>query len=345
MNQNNHTNQFEEREIKEEVFLCNKNGLLNWDSVGWSRNPLQVSNLSGNWLRKKKWNYWCVVGKDYMFSITLTDLDYSGMVFAYYLNYKTKEFFEDSILISFGLNLKMGERVGDDAVYKSKKCTVEMLPKNGYTELKIDWKDFIGKPLKSELKVHNPKNHETLNVVVPWSDSQFQFTSKHHTLPTEGYFIHGEKKIQFRKDETLGCLDFGRGIWPRSISWNWGGVSGMSDNALIGLNLGAKWTDNTGISENSICLDGKLEKIKEPLQFTYNTKNFMEPWKIQSTIYKNVDLVFTPFYERVAVSNFLIIQSEVHQLFGHYKGRINFQGREYYLENLTGWAEEHFAKW
>jgi len=336
---------FENREIKEPVLLCKEDGTLNWNAVGWSRKPLQIGNLSGSWPRKKKWNYWCITGKDYMFSITLTDLDYAGMIFAYYLNYETKEFIEDSILLPFGAKLRMGQKVGDDAVYESEKCSVRMISKEGFTELEVDWKDFKGKPLVSKIKVHYPKDQETLSVVVPWNNTQFQFTSKHHSLPSEGYFIHGEIKVNFQKEVTFGCLDFGRGIWPRKISWNWGGVSGMSDNALVGLNLGAKWTDRTGISENSICLNGKLEKIKEPLRFIYDTKNFMKPWQIQSTFSDKVDLIFTPFYERIAVSDFFVIQSEVHQMFGRYTGRVRFGGKDYFLKNLIGWAEDHQAKW
>lgn len=337
--------QFENRELTEKVFLCKEDGTLNPESIGWSRHPLQVANLSGNWPVKKRWNYWCITGPDFMFSITLTDLDYAGMIFAYFLDYKTKEFTEDSILIPFGKNIQLGENVSDDAFFKSEKCSVVMKNRNGTTELEIEWKDFKGKKLSSKIKIYYPNNHETLSVVVPWDKSRFQFTSKHNSLPAEGNFSIGERNFNFNKEESFGCLDFGRGIWPRKIAWNWGSFSGKSGKDMIGLNLGGRWTDGSGISENAICVNSKLNKIREPVKFVYDKGDFMKPWRIKSTISDTVDIVFTPFYERVAISDFFIIQSEVHQMFGKYSGKVRFDGRIFHLKDLTGWAEDHEAKW
>jgi len=55
--------QYYEREIKEPVLLCDLAGKLNPEAIGWSRYPLHIYNLSGSWLRKKKWNYWCITSK------------------------------------------------------------------------------------------------------------------------------------------------------------------------------------------------------------------------------------------------------------------------------------------
>ena len=38
----------------------------------------------------------------------------------------------------------------------------------------------------------------------------------------------------------------------------------------VGLNMGAKWTDGTGMNENGILLNGCLHKIHEDIVFEYD---------------------------------------------------------------------------
>ena len=59
--------QHAEREITEPVTLCVEKGLLNPEAIGFSRQPFIQSNLTGHFMRKKKWNYWCVYGEDLLF--------------------------------------------------------------------------------------------------------------------------------------------------------------------------------------------------------------------------------------------------------------------------------------
>ena len=44
-----------EPEIIEPVNLCDPEGNLNPEAVGWSRHPLHHCNLRGHWPRKKRW--------------------------------------------------------------------------------------------------------------------------------------------------------------------------------------------------------------------------------------------------------------------------------------------------
>ena len=61
---------------------------------------------------------------------------------------------------------------------------------------------------------------------------------------------------------------------------------------------------------------------------------------------ERVDLVFTPFVERVAETKLVVIQSEVHQMFGHYAGSVLADdGESVQIDGIIGWAEEHHARW
>ncbi len=333
-----------EPELNEPVSLCLPGGRLNRGAVGWSRHPLHNCNLSGSPLRKKRWNYWAITTDQFLFSVTLSDIDYLGLAFTYFLDFSTKEFYELTVTRLLGRGIELGNFVSDDACFDDHRLKVDLKNKKTTTSIQVESPNFKGENLSADLSVFTPPGHETLNVTIPWSDRRFQFTSKQNTLPVEGTVQVGEKT--YRADGGYACLDFGRGIWPFSSFWNWASASGTTDNHTIGLNFGAGWTDGTGMNENGICIDGVLSKISEVLEFIYNPADYFKPWKIQTPLSDRVAVTFTPFYERVAKTDALILKSEVHQLIGHFSGKVkDAAGKTYIFNNLIGWAEDHYAKW
>lgn len=335
---------YSEPELTEATDLCLPDGSLNRKAVGWSRRPLHNCNLSGSPLRKKRWNYWCVTTDNFLFSATLSDIDYLGLAFIYFLDFKTKQFHELTVDRLLGKGCNLGNFVTNNVYFEDAKLMLSFINGKEYTEIKVKCPDFGGQTLTANLLVTSNTNHETLNVVIPWSDKRFQFTSKQNTMPTKGSITIGEKK--YSADKGFACLDFGRGKWPFSSFWNWAASSGISNGHTIGLNFGAGWTDGTGMNENGICIDGVLSKISEDITFDYNQADYMKPWKIKTTLSKLVDLQFTPFFERVAKTNALFLGSEVHQMIGHFKGAVTDSGGKVYeFDNLIGWAEDHHARW
>ncbi len=338
---------YDEPELTKPVELCDQRGKLNPEAIGWSRQPLHFCNLHGHWPRKKRWNYWAIVSSTHLFSVTLSNIDYLGLPFIYLLDFKTKAFFEKTLLKPLGIGCHLPPEVSGDIFFEDPAMSIAMVNTNGDTRLTVACPNFYGKPLQAEFLVHKPTGHETLNVVIPWSDKRFQFTSKQNTLPTEGILEWGDQKIQFGLDDTFACLDLGRGIWPFSCFWNWSSFSTRLPNGtLVGVNLGAGWTDGTGMNENALCVDGKLTKISEDIIFNYDSKNFMSPWRLYTTATDRVDLEFIPFYERVAKTDALVIGSEVHQMMGTFQGRLKpDKGEPLYIEQAIGWAEDHQACW
>jgi hypothetical protein len=184
-----------------------------------------------------------------------------------------------------------------------------------------------------------------LNVVIPWSDAQFQFTSKQNTLPATGSVSVGDRAYQFAAP-SFACLDYGRGVWPEETQWNWGAASGVQSGRAVGLNLGGRWTDGTGMTENAICVDGRLTKVSEDLAFEYDRADVMKRWHIRTTVSDRIDMTFTPEYERVSKGGDGSYFSEVHQVFGIYDGRIAANdGLPIELNALFGWIEDHTARW
>jgi hypothetical protein len=147
-------------------------------------------------------------------------------------------------------------------------------------------------------------------------------------------------------EQAFGCLDFGRGVWPADCAWNWASASGLQDGHVLGLQLGGLWTDGTGMTENALCVDGRLHKLHEDVVFTYDRRDFMAPWTIRTPASDRVDLTFAPFFERTNRVELGIARSEVHQMFGRFSGAVvTGDGTRIRIVDMVGWAEEHRARW
>lgn len=338
--------QHAEKEILQPTLLCDKKGNLNPAAIGFARKPLINSNLSGHLMRKKKWNYWCVYGDEILFSATISHLDYAAVCFVYFLEYETQRYFEKTITIPFGGKLKMPTQVLESVSFKNSEMIIDLLYIQNETHLSVSIPNFDGDVLRAKLIIQHPPADETLNVVIPWNRKTFQFTGKHHILPTSGVVTIGTRRFNFSAEENFAVLDYGRGVWPREALWNWGMASQRVRGRRIGLNLGGKWTDGTGMTENAVFVDGKMTKIHEDLLFQYDSEDYMQRWKVKTKFSNQVSLTFSPFFERIAQTNAKLVKSEVHQLFGYYDGSILLDnGETLVIQQMLGCIEEHRAKW
>lgn len=336
------------REITKQTNLCTETGQLNPDSVGWSRYPLITSNVSGSFLRKKKWNYWCVTSPDLLFSATISHIDYAAVLFVYVLDFHTLKFHEKTVLLPFARSIHMPMEVHSSLKYEGKELSIIFEEQGEHTHIQVECPNFSGKgkSLSAEVTLKRPPQYESLNVVVPWSDTRFQFTSKQPAIPAEGIITWENQTYICNEQDAFGCLDFGRGIWRYHSTWNWASGSGVVDGKIIGLNFGGQWTDGTGQNENGILIDGTLHKIHEDIQWKYDKQDYMQPWELTSANSDQVSLTFTPFYERIAATKAVIIQSEVHQMIGRFKGYVtSSDGERINIDSMLGWAEDHMAKW
>jgi len=339
---------YSEVELYEKQLLCTEDGQLNRKSIGWSRIPLHTCNLKWNWRRPKRWNYWCITCKDFLLALGVSDRGFTAVGSLFFLEYEKKHTISKVGQKILNKNITMPDNVYSSVSFEHKDINIffkQVKEKRGLI-IEAESKDGNGKTLKAKIYIEQPESQETLNVVIPWSNKKFQFTSKQECLPGYGEFSIGKDSYIFEKGSTFATHDFGRGFWPRKTTWNWGAASGYQKNYLIGLNLGGKWTDGTGYNENGYFIDGKLYKISEDLDWEYDRNNFMIPWVIKTSCSDNIYLTFKPFFERSSSTNWILYKRSVHQIFGHYKGYItNSNGEKVQIKDLMGWAEELTAVW
>jgi len=336
---------YHEPELTAPVPLCGPNGRLNRGAVGWSRHPLHTCNLPPSLARKKKWNYWAVTSNDLLFSATIADVDRLQLGGAYIYHRRTQRHIDKSVVVA-PHTIAVPETVAGDMIIEHPAMRVALTDEGSGTRIRVAAADFGGMRLEADILIQRPAGHETLNVVIPWSDEQFQFTSKQNTLPASGFVQLGDERLEFAPP-AFGILDYGRGVWPEHTIWNWGAASGVQGGRTVGLNLGGQWTDGTGMNENGVCVDGRLTKISEDLVFDYDRAAMIKPWRVRTAATDRIDLRFEPEFERFTESGRRDSYfTRAHQMFGCYSGRITPDGgAPIELRGLFGWIEEHEARW
>ena len=145
--------------------------------------------------------------------------------------------------------------------------------------------------------------------------------------------------------DAWGVLDVGRGRWPHEITWNWGGGAGRSDGHVIGLQVGAKWTEGTGFTENGLIVDGRLTKLGRELDWTYDWDDPLQPWRITDPG-GQLDAVLTPRFDKHTDVGDADLGSQVHQVFGTWSGHlVTDDGVRIDFDGLLGFAEEARQRW
>jgi hypothetical protein len=199
--------------------------------------------------------------------------------------------------------------------------------------------------LAADIRVTRPAGHESLGVVVPWTERRFQYTVKENTLPATGEVRLADRTLEFGPG-SWATLDHGRGKWPHAITWNWGSGSGIVDGNTVGIQVGGAWTDGTGSTENALTLNGRIHYIGDDLAWEYSRDNWMHPWRIHDPMSGRVDLTFAPRHVRAESTSLGVLSNHTHQAFGTWAGSmVTDDGVTVRCDGIRGWAEEVRNRW
>ena len=322
-------------EITAPVDLCDSRGRLAAAAVGWSRTPLHRPNLRG-WGRTKRWEYWGLVTDTHVVGLTISSLDYAGVEALYVLDRRTgrEHVHEATVPLARGVELAPRSGVGRSRV-DAGGVTIELADEPAGTRITAHASGVV-----VDAFAGRPPGHESLGVVVPWSHRLFQYTVKDVARP-----LSGSLTLDGTAYDASGwaVLDHGRGRWPYSLTWNWAAGSGLVDGEVRGIQLGGRWTEGTGSTENALLVGTRLHKLHDEVTWDYDREDWLRPWRIHGD---RLDVTFTPFHERVARTNLLLVASETHQCFGHFTGwATDDAGERVGLDGLVGWAEEARNRW
>lgn len=343
-----------EREITEPVDLAQADGrTLCPEARGWSRRPLHRANLRGGWGRTKRWDYWAILAGDLVVSAVYADIDYLGLADVWWADLAKGRQGGRGILAPFGRGMRLPELPGSAPLRVERRhFQLEMRDEaDGTTRLRAAWRERDGRPGALDATIELPPGHESLNVVIPWSERRFQYTSKHQARPASGTLAVGERRWSFGRarggEEAWGVLDVGRGRWPYRTRWNWGGGAGRAgrDGPVVGLQLGGRWTEGTGFTENGVLIDGRLTKLGRELRWEYDWEAPLRPWRVEDPDGR-LRLELRPRHDKHSRIELGVLGTETHQVFGTWSG--SFQpdhGAPIVFEGLQGFAEESRSRW
>lgn len=337
-----------ENELTSEIDLCTPDGRrLNRAALGWSRRPLHRANLDGCFGINKRWDYWAILAGDVVVSWVYSNVDYIGLADVWWADLTTSE--------SGGHGV--GARNGEGFVLPELPCTAPLLiDRDGLdlaivddkagTRITATWTERDGRAGSLDVTVDLPDGHESLNVVIPWSDDTFNFTSKHQARPARGELVVGERRVAIgADDDAWGVLDVGRGRWPAQVTWNWGGGAGRVGDHVVGIQIGAKWTEGTGFTENGLIVDGRLHKLGRELDWAYDWDQTMKPWRVTDPG-GQLDITLTPRFDKHSRAVGRKRGSETHQVFGTWSGSLRTDdGVHLDFDGLHGFAEEARQDW
>jgi len=330
--------------------------------VGWARQQVLDCNLEAarfyrlrplQRFRVKRWDYYAVFSPRRFFSATIADLGYAGNIFVYTLDFETGALHEEGLVIPLarGVSLPRNSTSGDSH-FADKNARLDFSLFPDHRHISVEWPSFDGgKGIAAEIDLALPEGYESMTIVIPIGGQRFYYNRKINCLPASGRVHYGDIQEELQPDQSLGSLDWGRGVWEYRSFWNWASASGyLPDGRTIGLNLGCGFGDLSKAGENAIIIENRVHKL-EKVSFEYQSGDYMQPWRFREVRSEEpsedrLNLTFTPFKDRAAQTNLGVIFSQVHQMFGRYNGQvISDSGERIQIENLIGFAEEHQARW
>lgn len=334
-----------EREITERVSLTTASGGLNADAIGWSRMPLHDTSgipVPGRWGRNKRWEYWNVITPTHILALTVSCVDYMSLHSVWVLDRATGQAIDTTVISPGGRSATLPASLGDGpARARTRRIHLDIDEIGAATMLR-----GTAPRVSFEVRAARPAGHEALGVVVPWRRADgirhFQYTVKDVARPATGWL-----RVRGTTHEipagSWAVLDHGRGRWPYRVHWNWAAGSGVVDGRVIGLQLGSKWTDGSGSTENALVVDGHLSKVSEELIWEYDPEDFMKPWRVRG---ESADLTFAPFYDKRSRTSAAVISSHTDQVFGVWSGWVRDDtGAQVRVDGIEGFAEDVLNRW
>lgn len=176
----------------------------------------------------------------------------------------------------------------------------------------------------------------------------FYFNQKINCMRADGVVTLGARRYDFRRGDSFGTLDWGRGVWTYRNTWYWSSASGLLEGAPFGFNLGYGFGDTTAATENMLFYGGrahKLDQVKFHIPAKGARYDFMAPWRFTSNDGR-FEMDFRPVLDRASLTSVGLIKSDQHQVFGRFTGRaVLDDGTVLRVRDLMGFAERVVNRW
>ncbi|MCR5740882.1 MAG: DUF2804 domain-containing protein [Gammaproteobacteria bacterium] len=302
--------------------------------------------------RIKEWDYYYIGNNKRGVAFTIDDNSLYGLGSVSLLNFEDGTWLTKSSM-KFFTNGKVGfpsssNDVGD-IKWQDKNYFLNFKNKNKKREIVVEVKELEkGEPFKAHFCLEEIMD-DSMVIATPFNKkAHFYYNEKKNCIKAFGYYDYKGKRVEFSADDTRAILDWGRGVWTYKNTWYWSGLSSVSDKKEIGFNLGYGFGDTSAASENMLFYDKKAYKL-EDVEFIIpkdekGNLDYMSRWIIKSKD-NSIDLVFDPILDRHDDTDFVILKSLQHQVFGKFNGTISVKGIEVKFKDVVSFAERVTNYW
>jgi hypothetical protein len=345
-----------QHEVKRNLPLLDHKGHI--IEEGWARHPVFAYDrkaIKASAWKIKEWDYYAVVNhtKGYAVTATMSDLGYASLFALSYIDYTRGECAQKDAtrFFTFGkLGLSPSSTEDSQVSWADKTQRFAFIKKGNQRHLMFACPSLLlpdgSVGLDVSLTLTQDPAMETMNIATSWKENRkaFYLNEKVNCLPAKGVIRRGLQSERLQDGEAWGVLDWGRGRWTYKNRWYWGSASGLLENIPFGFNIGYGFSDRSSASENVVFYDGKIHKL-DLVTFNIPPKGYLEPWTFSSND-NRFNLSFKPAVDRSSTTDFFVIKSKQHQVFGWFTGKIILDDKsELSIKDFPGFAEEVENQW
>ena len=342
-----------QHEITKRHDLLDENGYL--VEAGYAKRLIlnyDRKKIKANGLRIKEWDYYLIYNDNFAVALTIDDNSYMALDSISLIDFKNKW----EITTSPMKLMTMGKRCFPTT---SELGNIEVHEKGYFLSFVNNGKERILSFHMDNFKDNKPidgyitlicEPSESMVISTPFKEKKtaFYYNQKINCMPAKGGVKFDGKDYIFDEKTSCGTLDWGRGVWTYKNTWYWGSGSGRVDGHLFGFNIGYGFGDTSAASENMLFYDNKAHKLSQ-VKFNIPVKDgkddFMSPWTFTSDDGR-FEMNFEPVLDRAANTDFVILGSNQHQVFGKFTGTaILDDGTKINIKDFMGFAEKVANKW
>ena len=308
--------------------------------------------IRANSLRIKEWDYYLIYNDDFAVALTVDDNSYMALDSISLIDFRIPWEHTNSpmkVMTMGNRNFPASSDTGD-VKGEGKGYKIEFINDEKERILNFEMDRFLDdKSIKGSITLEK-KDDDSMVIVTPYKESKvhFYYNQKINCMPASGKVCFDGKEYEFRKENSFGTLDWGRGVWTYKNTWYWGSASGMVNGKRFGFNIGYGFGDTSAASENMLFYDGRAHKLS---QVTFNIpmkdgrEDYLSDWTFTSDDGR-FEMDFHPILDRAANTDFVILGSDQHQVFGRFSGKAKLDdGTVLELKDFLGFAEKVSNKW
>lgn len=344
----------DQHEITREIPLLNARGELT--EPGYAKKLLPVyrrADIKASPLRIKEWDYYLINNGRFALALTIDDNGYMGLDSISLLNFEEGWEITKSPMCFMPLGkrkLPETSKAGDTTAIGKSYSIYFKNDGSGVRTLIAQMKRFgPAGSLYARVELFD-EPEESMVIATPFDKpGHFYYNQKINCLRARGEVTYDGHTYVFDPADSFAVLDWGRGVWTYRNTWYWGSASGELDGVPFGWNIGYGFGNTTAATENAVFYDGELHKLGDVhFNIPKNAKgreDYLKPWTFTSDD-NRFYMDFTPVLDRSALASALIVQSNQHQVFGRFTGRVTLDdGTVLPVRDFFGFAEKVENRW